>query len=394
MRLNHGIHLAYCTNVHRGGDWPETFASLEQDVMRVRARVSPGKPYAIGLRLGADAARQLSEGDTLLGFQRWLDDHDSYVFTINGFPYGQFHGTRVKEQVYRPDWSTPERLEYTNLLFNILSELLPDGIEGSVSTLPGSFKEFIEPEGVPDALFANLESCCRHVEKLASSKGQDLHLGLEPEPLGLFETSTETVEFLDNLGQRFGGDNGWRQVVGVNYDTCHLAVEFEEPSEAFGRILDAGYRISKIHLSSALSLVPAREAVEKLVDYHEEVYLHQVVAARDGGVIRRHKDLDLALQAAAGQAFGGLGDEWRIHFHVPLHAGPGAPLKDTRDHVLGTLDLLQANPGICKHLEMETYTWEVLPQELRTGDVVDQVVREYEWTLGELENRGLSGDAG
>ena len=141
MHLNHGIHLAYCTNVHRGGDWAETFASLEQDVMRVRAQVSPEAPYAIGLRLGADAAQELSDGGRLLEFQRWLEKNNSYVFTINGFPYGQFHGTRVKEQVYCPDWSTPERLDYTNLLFDLLSELLPDGIGGSVSTLPGSFKE-------------------------------------------------------------------------------------------------------------------------------------------------------------------------------------------------------------------------------------------------------------
>ncbi|MDE0822115.1 MAG: hypothetical protein OSA95_13410, partial [Opitutales bacterium] len=127
MKLNHGIHLAYCTNVHRGGDWAETFNSLNKDVMRVRARVSPDHPYAIGLRLGADAARELADAGRLLEFQRWLEINNSYVFTINGFPYGQFHGTRVKEQVYRPDWSTPERLEYTNLLFDLLSELLPAG---------------------------------------------------------------------------------------------------------------------------------------------------------------------------------------------------------------------------------------------------------------------------
>jgi hypothetical protein len=390
MKLNHGIHLAYCTNVHRGGDWAETFNSLSKDVMRVRARVSPDNAYAIGLRLGADAARELADAGRLLEFQRWLEINNSYVFTINGFPYGQFHGTRVKEQVYRPDWSNPERLEYTNLLFDLLSELLPAGVDGSVSTLPGSFKEFIGPEGVPDAIYDNLESCCRHVENLTKRTGQDLHLGLEPEPLGLFETSGETVEFLDTLGRRLGSDDSWKRIIGVNYDTCHLAVEFEEPAAAFGRILDSGYRISKIHLSSALTVIPTREALEGLADFHEEVYLHQVISARNGEVIHRKKDLDIALQDAAGQSFGGLGEEWRIHFHVPLHASPGPPFGDTRDHVLGTLDILQQNPALCTHLEMETYTWEVLPQELRTNDVVDQVVKEYQWTTRELENRGLA----
>ena len=390
MQLNHGIQLAYCTNVHRGGDWAETFESLERDVMRVRQQVSPDEPYAIGLRLGADAARELSDRSRLLEFQRWLETHNSYVFTINGFPYGQFHGTRVKEQVYRPDWTTTERLEYTNLLFDLLSEILPPGVEGSVSTLPGSFKEFIGPDGVPESLYKNLANCFHHVEKLSARTGQDLHLGLEPEPLGLFETSMETVDFLDALGRHIGSDEGWRKVIGVNYDTCHLAVQFEEPADALGRIRDAGYRISKIHISSALSVVPTKDAMEALADYHEEVYLHQVVASRNGKVIQRTKDLDVALQNAASQSFGGLGDEWRIHFHVPLHADPAPPLNDTRAHVTGTLDALQQDPTLCKHLEMETYTWEVLPEELRTGDVVDQIVKEYQWTLAELQARRLA----
>ena len=127
MRLAHGIHLAYCTNVHRGGNWAETFASLENDVLRVREAVVPDEPYAIGLRLGADAAQELVDGENLKNFRRWLDEKNCYVFTINGFPYGNFHGTRVKEQVYLPDWTSPERLAYTNLLFDILAELSDDG---------------------------------------------------------------------------------------------------------------------------------------------------------------------------------------------------------------------------------------------------------------------------
>ncbi len=143
MRLNHGLHLAYCTNIHRGEDWPQTFESLKTHTMAVRVRVCPDKPYAIGLRLSDQAARELIEPATLAAFKAWLDETHCYVFTINGFPYGNFHGSRVKANVYRPDWQTRERLDYTNLLFDIIAELIPDGVEGSVSTLPGSFKEFI-----------------------------------------------------------------------------------------------------------------------------------------------------------------------------------------------------------------------------------------------------------
>tara|TARA_B100001123_G_scaffold406462_1_gene497744 strand:+ start:1764 stop:2939 length:1176 start_codon:yes stop_codon:yes gene_type:complete len=388
MQLSHGIHLAYCTNVHRGGSWEETFSSLEGYVMRVRSEVAPDQPYAIGLRLGVDAANELSDGDRLHKFRRWLDERNCYVFTINGFPYGNFHGTRVKEQVYRPDWTSPERLAYTNLLFDILAELSDHNAEGSVSTLPGSFKEFL-PEGeAPVAMLDNLAACREHVEKIASAKNLDLHLGLEPEPLGFFETSEETVAFFDQLQTRFGSDESWKKILGVNYDTCHLGVEYEEPKEAIGKLVSAGIRISKIHLSSALKAKPEEENLKRLADFQDDVYLHQVVVARDGEVIARHKDLDLALSHIESHPVE-RGDEWRIHFHVPLHSSPGGRLGDTRDHVEGCLDTLAESPKLCRHLEMETYTWEVLPEKIRSDDVVEQIVREYHWTLGELEKRNL-----
>jgi len=391
MRLAQGIQLAYCTNVHRGGNWTETFSSLRNDVLRVREKVAPDEPYAIGLRLGATAAKELSEGKNLSIFRDWLDRNQCYVFTINGFPYGNFHGERVKEKVYLPDWTSTDRLDYTNLLFSILEELCEEGGEGSVSTLPGSFKEFIPSGKVPPEMLENLAACARHIERFASRKDLDLHLGLEPEPLGFFETSKETIEFFQSLQEQFGSDTGWKELLGVNYDTCHLAVEFETPQNALRQLTEAGIRISKIHLSSALKATPNPENLKRLADFQEEVYLHQVVVAEDGEVTHRHKDLDLALRHAASSPPQN-NEEWRIHFHVPLHEAPGGALEDTRDHVEGTLDILAATPSLCKHLEMETYTWEVLPEELRTGDVVEQIAREYEWSLAEFEKRGLGKD--
>ena len=191
-------------------------------VLRVRDAVADDEPYAIGLRLGADAAKELSSDDNISRFRRWLDEENCYVFTINGFPYGNFHGTRVKEQVYRPDWTTPERLAYTNLLFDLLAELSDEGCEGSVSTLPGSFKEFMPSGETPPEMLDNLVACIEHVEKVAVRKSLDLHLGMEPEPLGFFETSEETVAFFDQLQSRFGSDESWKRFLGVNYDTCHL----------------------------------------------------------------------------------------------------------------------------------------------------------------------------
>lgn len=387
MKLNDGIHLAYCTNVHRGETWAETFAALERHTLPVRRRVAPGQSYAIGLRLGQRAAGELAQRDTLLAFQRWLERHDCYVFTINGFPYGSFHGTRVKEQVYAPDWSTSERVTYTRQLFELLVQLLPSGVAGSVSTVPGSFKGFVAAEPARrQAIFENLTSCGQAIAALAEKTGRDLHLGLEPEPCCLLETTAETVAFFDEWRASGASVDGLRRVVGVNYDCCHLAVEFESAGAALERIASAGIRLSKLHLSSALRVRPDAAGRKALEAFVEPVYLHQVVVGHGHEVRRRFVDLPDALAAAEPSH---TDDEWRVHFHVPLHASPGAPFGDTRDHLAAALDWLKVHPTACSHLEMETYTWEVLPSSLRLP-IEDQLVREYAWTLDALAQRGLA----
>jgi hypothetical protein len=386
MKLSQGHHLAYCTNVHRGNSWAETFSSLENDVMEVRKKICPDEPYAIGLRLGADAALELSQSETLEAFKRWLEEKNAYIFTINGFPYGNFHGQRVKEQVYHPDWTDPERLSYTLSLFTILSTLLPRGSEGSVSTLPASFKEF-HPHILPETAYQNILICAEKIESLSIEYGMDLHLGLEPEPLGWFENTPETLVFFDELLNRADDPEIVRRRIGVNYDCCHLAIEYEDASEGLNALRDAGVRLSKLHISSALRAQPTRENLRTLESYIEEVYLHQVISAKDGEVTGRIKDLDLAINQKKQQSMDA--DEWRIHFHVPLHASPGNGLGDTRKHVTDTLDWLAENPSACRHLEMETYTWEVLPDALRSDNVLEQITKEYHWTLDALQSRGL-----
>lgn len=391
MKLTRGHHLAYCTNIHRGESWEEVRQALVTHALAVRDRVAPGAPFGLGLRLGAAAARDLSDRKTRVEFQRWLERENCYVFTVNGFPYGQFHGTRVKEQVYRPDWATPERLEYTNLLFDLMAELAPPGGEGSVSTLPISFKGFDWTPVEREAARRHLLECAAHIEKRSRQSGRDLHLGLEPEPLCTLETSEELIGFLSEF------DDDFRRVVGMNYDCCHLAIEFEEPREALARLSAADVRISKFHLSSALRLHPSAEALARLREFDEETYLHQVVVRPgDGGPLRRHIDLPDALLAAVegrealSPSGGGAPDEWRVHFHVPVHAHPDLIFRDTRDHVSGVLDVLSATPDLCRHLEIETYTWGVLPAGLRQADVTDQIAAEYAWVLDEMRTRGLA----
>lgn len=390
MQLKHGLQLAYCTNIHRGESWAETFASLQTHTLAVRERVCPHAPFGIGLRLSNRAAHELTDRAALLAFQRWLAEHHCYVFTINGFPYGQFHGRRVKEQVYQPDWTSPERLAYTNRLFDLLAQLLPADVEGSVSTLPGSFKGF--PLHVEELkhLRDNLWHCIEHIARVSAQTGRKLHLGLEPEPMCLLETSGETIHFFDRLRAEHRNDPRLDEHLGVNYDTCHLAVEFEEPQNAIASLQKHGIKLSKIHLSNALKVRPTAEARAALRAFADDVYLHQVVVRRaDGGQRVIYRDLPDALMAESG-----VGNEteaeWRIHFHIPLHAAPTAQFDNTADHLLGVLDLLAVNPALCRHLEMETYTWDVLPAEMKSRNVVDQLVAEYEWTRARLRERGLA----
>lgn len=389
MKFSGDRHLAYCTNIHRGESWPETFHALNRYTLAVKARVCPNQQYAIGLRLSARAAKELSDSSTLLAFRQWLDNHNCYVFTINGFPYGNFHGERIKEQVFLPDWSAPERLEYTKLLFDILCQLLPSAeVAGSVSTLPGSFKRFVRGREQYRAILDHLRQCAHHIESLSRRHQRDLHLGLEPEPLGLLETSAEAVDFFTALRQQDPLDDRIDRHLGITYDTCHLAVEFESAKDVIAALQAAGIRVSKIHLSSALKITMDTVAVDRLLEFRDDVYLHQVVAKRPDGSLCRYEDLPLAVEAWKQ------GDEpateWRIHYHIPIHRSPLPPLASTQDHVIELLDVIRDQPSLCRHFEMETYTWDVLPAELRASDVVEQLAHEYEWIIRRLNERDMA----
>ena len=382
MHLDHQHHLAYCTNIHPAESWAETLGVLQEHTLKVRDKVIRGdEPYAIGLRLSALAARELMEEDNLPLFQDWLSSQNCYVFTINGFPYGAFHGTRVKENVYLPDWSSTERLVYTNQLFNIISRLAPEGVEGSVSTLPGSFKAFKADES---SIFANLETCARHIEDLSEQTGRDLHLGLEPEPLGHFENTRDTLAFFDRLlGQSDDPDLLLRRV-GINYDTCHFAVEFNDCRESLEAFRDAGLRISKVHLSNALAFdLDNPDAMRAIAQFDEPTYLHQLIT--NGGERRRFfTDLPEALTLLQEPPIMTEGhQEARVHFHIPLYADPATPLRSTKSHVSELLAYRRAQPDFCSHFEIETYTWGVLPNDLQKP-IVDQIAEEYRWVLSQL----------
>jgi sugar phosphate isomerase/epimerase len=377
MRFGSG-HLAYCTNIHPAESWEETFQALSTHAMAVRDSVgSREEPYAIGLRLSSRASIELLEGTRLADFKRWLDEENAYVFTINGFPYGDFHGTRVKENVFKPDWTTKDRLDYTQRLFTILAAILPQGVDGSVSTLPGSHKTFHAEEA---PIFANLEAMAVFLDDLSEKSKRDFHLGLEPEPLGHFENTAETLAFFERLKAASPDPARILRRIGINYDACHFALQYEEAGTSLDSLIAAGLRISKIHLSSAVALDPRNpSAVEALAGFDEPIYFHQVLARSSDESIRRFVDLPDAL-AALRDGNGGDAEEWRVHFHIPLDAEPEPPLASTRQQVMDVLAWRRDHPDACTHYEIETYTWGVLPNALHRP-VVDQIAAEYRWVL-------------
>lgn len=396
------LHLTYCTNIHPGEEWSQVFANLEQYVPVLQTRIAPGKPFGIGLRLADVATRELLQGNNLNQFRSWLAQQDLYVFTLNGFPYGGFHHQVVKDRVYAPDWSTQERLDYTLRLTSILAELLPDGIDGGISTLPLSYKPWFKGDREAIAVFSrssyHLAKVVAEMVRIRLETGKLLHLDLEPEPDGLIENTAEVINYFQTellpsggayLAEHLGISSDQAEAyllehIRICYDTCHFAVEYEDPVSVFQRFQAAGIQIGKIQISAALQVnLPVeveqrRRIVERLQPFAESTYLHQVVERDRNGRLHHYSDLETALpnlehtQAA----------EWRTHFHVPIFIHDYQLLQSTQDDIVTVLNLVQSD-RTCNHLEIETYTWEVLPPAMKL-DLMASIQREYEWVCDTL----------
>jgi hypothetical protein len=389
-------HLTYCSNIHPGETWPEVFSNLQRHLPAIKGQVAAGGPLGVGLRLSAIAAESLAEPAAMQGFRDFLDASGLYVFTINGFPYGPFHGVRVKEQVYQPDWQYQERLAYTNLLADLLVELLPGdrALDGSVSTVPGTFKPIADAPGVVDEIALNLIQHAAHLVALRERTGRTIALALEPEPYCLLETIEETVAFFEQhlLGRaavrELRGLTGLsageaeaalRRHLGVCYDVCHAAVEFEDPKDSLEALRRAGIGVPKLQLSAALKIAEVGPAsAAQLRPFDEPVYLHQVVA-RQNGELERHLDLPQAL----GTLDASQGAEWRVHFHVPIFLDRLQHFSTTQDFLREILALHRQQP-ISPHLEVETYTWDVLPVRYRQEGIASAIARELAWVKDQL----------
>ena len=389
-------HLSYCTNIHPAETWPETLAELRRHLPTIREEVSPGRPFGVGLRLAASAAETLVEREGAMSELRsLLKDQNAYVFTINGFPYGDFHKRRVKEQVYAPDWAEPDRLLYTNRLADILAQLLPADVDGSVSTVPGTFRVWADAERL-EKITENLVRHAAYLVLLRERTERAIALALEPEPRCLMETTEEAAEFFqtklygDDAASlmaaltgltRGGAADALRRHLGLCYDVCHAAVEFEDARQSVALLREKGVPVFKLQLSSALRVAKMSEAIaERLRPFDEPIYLHQVVG-RNGAALHRWTDLPDALAELPSA----LGSEWRVHFHVPVFLSEMEHFSTTQDFLREILALHREAP-ISNHLEVETYTWDVLPERHRGVPVSQAIARELKWVVDQLSS--------
>jgi sugar phosphate isomerase/epimerase len=377
MRQPGGFDLTYCTNIHPGNGWDQVLANLKRYAPDLKARLSPGEPFGIGLRLSAVEARELRQDGRLERFRAFLDNAGLYVAILNGYPYGAFHGEPVKERVFAPDWTDRSRLDYTLDLVEIAAALAPEGMDGAVSTVPLAYKPSADPASLVPIL-DHITEAYEAMARLRDSRGKLVHLDIEPEPDGLIETAAETIDFFGRAVDRAGA--GVLEFVQICLDACHFAVEYDSIDDAVPAFQRAGIRIGRLQVSSALSL-PLPGPLDRMAAFHEPIYLHQVVERRADGSLRRHRDLDCAL--AAGPAPDAR--EWRIHFHVPIFAAEFGGLTSTQAQLASALRLAR-DTGFTSHLEIETYTWSILPEDLRL-DIAGSIEREYRWALNELCTR-------
>lgn len=401
MQINH-THVTYCTNIHPGESWHAHFNELQTNLPTIKAAVRPKGLMGLGLRLSRKAAEELAQPESLHIFKSWLSEHDLYVFTMNGFPYGDFHTDRVKDQVHFPDWSTTDRLHYTKLLFKILSELLPAGIDGGISTSPLSYGFWEQSQQA-----THREKCTQQIldiadflSQLENSRGQYMHLDIEPEPDGLIEDFPQfmewyTEELLPAAETYFAGkyDASPEQAhaivqrhICLCYDICHFALAYQNHQQCILKLQQANIRVGKIQVSSALkgviseNIEQTKRGLEKLKEFDEPIYLHQVIVQKNDGTLEKYRDLpEFLSQAPPANAA-----QWRSHFHVPIFLEDYGELRSTQSDVLEVLEWHKAHT-LSPHIEVETYTWNVLPPGLRIP-LQTSIVRELQWLIEQLKN--------
>lgn len=402
MKTSYGI-LGYCSNIHPGEKWEEHFQELKDKLPKIKANVSPNQPFGFGLRIANEASLMLESEEKLNELKAWLEKEDLYIFTLNGFPYGGFHHVEVKDQVHHPDWRTSDRLEYTKRLIKQLAYLLPNNLkEAGISTSPLSYKPWFE--NPIDLLAATIESTNKLVDaalfakKIFQETGKKIHLDIEPEPDGILGDHQDFVDWYENIlmvhGKNYLSSQGYEKdriedllndYIRICFDVCHYGVSFDSPKDSLKELKEKGIKMGKYQISSAVKMEfkgNTEEELRALEEYIDPVYLHQVKAKLPDGSFRSYLDLPEALNQVRPEELPGA--EWRIHFHVPIFLTKYDSISSTQVEILETLKYIQTDDPEAI-MEIETYTWGVLPKNLQTT-IVNSISREINWVKECLSN--------
>lgn len=380
------LDIGYCTNVHAGPTLAQTKANLERYALAVKRQVRPKEPMGVGLWLAADAAAQLLMSGGTEDFAAWLADVGLVPFTFNGFPYGDFHQAEVKHRVYEPTWFAPARLQYTLQLIEIIDKLLPPGRSGSISTLPIAWS-LPPPTNAQMRVAADqFRTAATAMKRLRERTGRMITLCLEPEPGCLLQRSDDIVALFADWLLPGGDEAAVREHLAVCHDVCHAAVMFEPQAEVLRKYAQAGIKVGKVQVSAAVSvdfdaLSPSDRAAAftQLAAFHEPRYLHQTCIRHGSLSPMFYEDLHLALATVPSDA--APRGEWRTHFHVPVYLQQLGQLSATQNEIHECLAAIRATSD-CRHFEVETYAWGVLPPELRVPDLADGIAREMNWFYG------------
>ena len=397
MKLPDGLgDLAYSTLVHPADDWDELWASLREYVAEVKRRVSPDAPSAVSLRLSAATVeRLLADQSALADLRSFLAAEDLYVITANAFPYGPFKNRLVMETVFEPDWRDRRRVEYTKGVATILAAIAGAGVSPTIQTAPLGFKPHVTP-GVVERFTEHILQVVAHLVRLASTTGTTVRLGLEPEPFCHLETTDEAISyfrehlFTDAAASRLATLAGIDDAdaaaalpthLGVVFDVCHQAVEFEEVGASLDALVAAEVPIVKLQVAAAMRIPEVTsEIVDLLAPFTDTVYLSQTMERRGDGPIRRFLNLRDAMTCWEPSD---APTEWRTHFHVPVFLDDLDGLGTTQFAIVEALAKHRAAP-LSDQVEIETYTWDVLPAQFKTGDIVEYLERELDWVRGQL----------
>jgi hypothetical protein len=337
----------------------------------VRGEVAPDQGFAIGQ---SSSSVELDEA-------AWLDALDKMRL-----------GTRVKEEVSLLDWRDEKRLRFTNASADHLAEILPEDIQGSVSTAPGTFKTnetSLETVGEMADRFIRQAA---HLVELERNTGRSIRLAVEVEPACFLKTTAEAIAFFqDRLFSRAAvnhlieltdlapveSESAICKHHGLCLDLCHATVEFEESAAVYTPFRAAGLSVAKMQASSGPRLPTVGHNTRVLLKpFDDSVYLRQVIENRNGGVTRYPNlaQVYAALDAAPGPD----GREWRAHYHIPLFLDDISAFSSTQSFECEALALHRQEPT-SQHLEVKTYTWVVLSERYRAASLAPAIARELQW---------------